>query len=361
MRVLVYRASITNEYEPSFLYYGDLWKIKPASSFYGNPVNNKYKLSSTSRCTNSPGYIDWYVGMAAKLIKDYDVDGFYYDFGVSGCNNALHGCGYAGRNTSSFVGEATGTIGVNISKVTAEDSARRLTTPVLKQRELWKRMYNMVKELKGEAGLIDAHTSAPDRVFSYPFVDSMFHSESAATHRGMHIDPDMYRLYFSKQSLGTRGDVILYARGKDPRKQIRRMLAISLLSREIYRPNASPHDTPTRGVRNDTVVHLQKLFQENRVDDGEWLPYWQNQELVTIGNGDAETRVSLWRLEKKLLLVVSNLNDGERELTVTLKGKLAGFARAADAENPKNGVSFSGDTLRLKVPAQDCRLIEVTH
>lgn len=361
MRVLVYRASITNEYEPSFLYYGDLWKVKPASSFYGNPVNNKYKLSSTCRCTNSPGYIDWYVGMAAKLIKDYDVDGFYYDFGVSGCNNALHGCGYAGKNTSSFVGEATGTIGVNVSQVTAEDSARRLTTPVLKQRELWKRMYNMVKELKGEDGLIDAHTSAPDRVFSYPFVDSMFHSESAATHRGMHIDPDMYRLYFSKQSLGTRGDVILYARGKDPRKQIRRMLAISLLSREIYRPNASPRDTPTKGVRNDTVVHLMKVFRENRVDDGEWLPYWQNQEWVSIGNGDEETRVSLWRLEKKLLLVVSNLNDGERDLTVTLKGKLAGFARAADVENPKNGVSFSGDTLRLKVPPQDCRIIEVTQ
>lgn len=361
MRVLVYRASITNEYEPSFLYYGDLWKVKPSGSFYGNPVSNKYKLSSTSRCVNSPGYIDWYVGMAAKLIRDYDVDGFYYDFGVGGCSNALHNCGYAGKNTSSVVGEATDTIGINISEVTAEDKARRPTTPVLKQRELWKRMYNMVKELKGDAGIIDAHTSAPDRVFSYPFVDSMYHSESAATHRGMRIDPEMYRLYFTKQGLGTRGELILYTRGKNQVQQTRRMLAISLLHREMYRPMAAPYDAPAKGFKTDMAVKLWGIFSRNRVDEGQWLPYWKNQDLVAVNNGGKDALVSLWRHDDRLLLVVSNLGNDVRELNVSLKGKLEGFTKAVDAENPKIGVSFAENTLQLQVSAQDFRLIEITR
>ena len=368
LRVLVYRASITNFYEPSFLYYGKLWRGRPTSSFFGNPVNNKYKLSSSGRCTNAPGYIDWYVGMAAQLIKDYDVDGFYYDFGVGSCSNALHGCGYVGKNTTSAVGEATGTIGVNISEVTAEDRARRPTTPVLKQRELWKRMYNMVKELKGEAGLIDAHTSAPDRVFSYPFVDSMYHSESAATHKGMVITPEMYRLYFTKQSLGTRGELIVYIRGGNAEKQIRKMLALTLLHREIYRPMTNRYEYPSlQGYKEAAVVRLWNVFQRNKVDEAQWLPYWENKDYITIANGTEETLASLWRHDDRLLVVVSNLSKEPKELTVTLKGKCQGFKNAFDAElyktkqHRKSRVQLRKNQLTIKLNAEDYKIIEITR
>ncbi len=371
MKVLVYRASITNPYEPSFLYYNDLWISRPMGGFYGNPVNNKYKLSSFGRCVRAPGYIDWYVGMAAQLIKDYDVDGFYYDFGLGGCNNELHGCGYVGKNTTSAVGEATGTIGVNISEVTAEDRARRLTTAVSYQRELWKRMYNMVKELKGEEGVIDAHTSAPDRVFSYPFVDSMYHSESAATHTDMHVDPDMYRCYFTKQFLGTRGELILYirrARGdNDPLKKVRGTLALSLLHREVYRPATGKYEYPVRDAKTNVVVKIWEILQRNKVDDAQWIPYWENKDYITIENGTKETLSSLWRHDDRLLVVVSNLSKEARELTITLKGKCAGFKNAANAEwfktrrHKRRHIPLKNDQMKIKLAAKDYILIEVTR
>ncbi len=370
MKVLVYRASITNPYEPSFLYYNDLWLIRPTGGFFGNPVNNKYKLSSFGRCTNAPGYIDWYVGMAAQLIKDYDVDGFYYDFGVGGCNNVLHGCGYVGRNTTSAVGEATGTIGVNISEVTEEDRGRRLTTPVLRQRELWKRMYNMVKELKGEDGVIDAHTSAPDRVFSYPFVDSMYHSESAATHADLEIDPDMYRCYLTKQFLGTRGELIMYIRrakgDNDPAKKCRATLALTLLHREIYRPATGKYEFPARDAKTIIAVKIWEILQRNKVDEAQWLPYWENKDYITIENGTRDTLTSLWRHDDRLLVVVSNLSKEPKELVVTLKGKCAGFKNAFDAElyktkkNKFSRLPLVKNKIKVKLNAKDYKLIEIT-
>ncbi len=362
MRVLVYRASITNEFEPSFLYYGDVWLTKPVGTFFSEYVQPKFKRSSTSRCVNSPGYIDWYVGMAAKLIKEYDVDGFYYDFGVGSCNNALHGCGYAGVNTRSRSGEATGTIGINIGEVTAEDRARRVTRPVLGQRELWKRMYNMVKELKGEDGMIDAHTSAPERVFSYPFVDTMWHSESAACHKDLKITLNMYRLFFSKEKFGTRGELILYLYANDDEKiKTRSLLALTLPHREIYRQQTNKWEHPYQGYYADVILNLWKVFQTFRVDDAQWIPYWKSQDYIAIENGTEDTAGSIWLHEDQALVVISNLSGTERELTVSLKGALKDFVNAEDMEDAKSNISVSDGKIKLTIPNNDYRLFKLSR
>ena len=357
MRVLLYRASITNEFEPSFLYYSDLWLYKPVSSFFGNPVETKFKLSSTGRCPHSSGYIDWWVGTAAGILQKYGADGFYYDFGVGTCNNALHGCGYKGKNTRSVAGESTETIGINIGELSEEDKGRRPTRPVFDQRELWKRMYNMVKEIKGEDGMIDAHTSAPERVFSYPFVDTMWHSESAAVRREKQMDLDMFRLYFTKESLGTRGEQILYT-SKDPKAEARAVLSLSLLHRELYRPITNKWEHPDNSYPSAEIVLLWRLFDRFKVEEAEWKPYWSNSDVVSVSGDSRKNPVSLWAHKDKALVVVSNITNEPLDVSVTLKGKLAGLSMAFDAESGKP-VPFSNCTVKLTIPGNDFRLLEI--
>ena len=348
LKVVLYRCSITNENEPSFLYFGDLWVGKPVSSWFGYPFEPIEKRSSIGRCPNSPEYIDWYVGGSEMLMREYGIDGFYYDFGVGSCNNPLHGCGYVGENTQMREGESTLTIGINVGKLTQQDKARRPTVPVLAQRELWKRMYNMVHELKGEEGIIDAHTGNPARVFSYPFVDTMYHSESAACHGSQQLESlDMYRFYYSKEYMGSPGSIILYAADKDA-AFVRNNLALTLPHREIYRPQTNKWQHVPRDTMTLIIGKLWKLLNDYDVDTAEWMPYYTNKDVVKILDGTEFTVASAWYHEDKALMVVSNLTDDDRTITLELSGKMAKFTKATNAENPASA-SFAVSENRLSV------------
>jgi hypothetical protein len=70
-------------------------------------------------------------------------------------------------------------------------------------------------------------------------------------------------------------------------------------------------------------------------DDVAWLPYWKNQDLVTLAPADPNVVCTLYRRPGKVLAVVMNNTDAERDVTVTLNleklGLPAGTATALDA------------------------------
>ena len=367
MRVVVYRCAICNEHEPSFVHFGELWKSMPSSSFIGNPVVRYEKRVATGRCPKGPDYVDWYVGSAQKLMEETGIDGFYYDFGEPSCSNALHGCGFQGLNESSEGEEASQTIGVNVDKLTAADRARRQTNAIMVQRELWKRMYNMVHELRGERGIIDAHTSDPARVLSMPFVDYHLHSESGAVHWSdddlSTLDLEGYRFYFAKEIFGGPGDVIIQARrAKDLKKACRSWLSLSLLHRQLYRPYTNKYSYADNSPRSRTAVVLPfwKIIKDFGTTQAAWHPFYGEAPLATVVSGGTDrTVVSGWLKKEKAMLVVSNLTRQNRKLTLKLAPSLLGFTQAKNVET-EAAIPLKGDgTLVLDVPYSYFVLIEM--
>ena len=122
-----------------------------------------------------------------------------------------------------------------------------------------------------------------------------------------------------------------------------------------------------QGYKEAAVVRLWNVFQRNKVDEAQWLPYWENKDYITIANGTEETLASLWRHDDRLLLVVSNLSKEPKELTVTLKGKCQGFKNAFDAElyktkqHRKSRVQLRKNQLTIKLNAEDYKIIEITR
>ena len=70
-------------------------------------------------------------------------------------------------------------------------------------------------------------------------------------------------------------------------------------------------------------------------DDVEFLPYWKNREMVTLSPADPNVVCSLYRRPGKVLAVLMNNTDAEREVTLALNpeklGLPAGTGSALDA------------------------------
>ena len=358
-RVVLYLSCLVNEYEPSYVHYGDYWVTHPTASWFGRPYEPKTKYCSVNRCMQAPGYIDWFVGGAEKMMREYDVDGFYYDFGIGNCNNGLHGCGYEGTNSMAS-GATTETLGINVGEISAADRMRRPNSVVRANREVWRRMYNLVKEIKGEDGLIVAHTNDPARIFTFAFMDSTVHSETAACH-GYGEWPSLtkYRLYYSRQDMGTHGDCILY-NPKGDEALTRLFLAFTLPHNECSGIGCGYHwAVPLWEKHTKKMVEMRKLFVDFGIGSASWMPYYSNGDVVSIKDGTPQTNVSVWYKPEKTLLVASNVSKNDREFSITLSGKLAGYTKVVDAEGNKLPATLNGNVLTLPVKAEDFRLVEL--
>ena len=97
----------------------------------------------TSTCPNST-YTDWLVWAVDQAMAEYDLDGVYIDNpGPYYCTNAAHGC----------------------------DSTRGRTYPYFANRDLHKRLWNVIRARKPEAGLVWEHNSRTSNTFQLTFCD----------------------------------------------------------------------------------------------------------------------------------------------------------------------------------------------
>ncbi|MBD3292023.1 MAG: hypothetical protein GF393_03805, partial [Armatimonadia bacterium] len=97
----------------------------------------------TSCCPNST-YTDWLVWAVDQAMEEYDLDGVYIDNpGPYYCTNPAHGC----------------------------DSPRGRTYPYFANRDMHKRLWNVVHGRKPEAGLIWEHNSRTSNSFQLAFCD----------------------------------------------------------------------------------------------------------------------------------------------------------------------------------------------
>ena len=361
MRVIVYTAGLGNRDIPGFQYFGDKWLVNPITGFKSRPWERK-DVTSVLRCVNDATYRDWTVGGFKKLIEDTDVDGIYYDWGCARCRNHDHGCGYSAKGAKASkvkVGEEEDIIQMSVQSAGGKYASYRRTAPVRAQREMWRRLYTMVHELKGDRGIIDAHCDNSGAGMYLGFIDTVLHSEDIACHLPEKTLPtmDQYRLFMTKQPLGLSGHMLAYERGGFPTHH--EALALGMLFGEVPRPcsaSVPTHLPNKRFAPVKAVWDAQDAFGVKDAD-AEWIPYWKNGPFVKDAP-EKKVYVSLWRKPKSWLMVVSNLEWKPQTAAVRIVDRAMLSAKASDAMTGE-AMSLNGDVLSVPLEGPRMRLIRL--
>ncbi len=301
-----------------------------------------------------PSYIDFMVWKHRELIREYGHDGLYIDF-AGLCQAALdveHGLGYK-----------------------RDGVEHPATFPIVATREIWKRMYTMLRQ-ENPGALLVGHTSENSCAPILSFLDIWEPGEGnwfgQLKDNYLEVLPlDELRAEFRAQHFGgiswwlpawQRAAVL-----EDKDVAVRRadgsvgtvsvekthhMLGIGLLL-DIF-------IWPITGTNYAAVRPLYAVQDEFGMGDVEFLGYWDNASV--IGGQTAEIRASAYRKPQGgALLVVYNTT---RKTRVTRLGvdwerlKSNGPLEVLDAYT-KEPVEVDGSALELEVPPLNYRLLWV--
>ena len=301
-----------------------------------------------------PSYIDFMVWKHRELVREYGHDGVYVDF-AGLCQPALaleHGIGYE-RN------------GVQ----------HPATFPVVANRQIWKRMYTMLRE-ENPGSLIAGHTSENSCAILLSFLDVWIPGEGnwfgQLRDDYLKVLPlDQLRAEFRTQHFGgipwwlpawqranALEDKDVAARNADGSMNIvsvektHHMLGIALLL-DIY-------VWPITGTNGDGARQLYAVQDEFGMGDVTFFGYWNNAKL--IGGQTEAIKASAYRKPKGGALVViynTARETGTVKLTVDWDQlKSDGPLDVFDAYT-KEPVAVSGNSLTLDVPRLNYRLLWV--
>ena len=360
LRVILYRSASGNLNEPAYKYYGELWNAIPIRDW--RIANIRDNMSAQWRCSAAPGYADWMVGAAKELIEKYDIDGFYYDWGCGICRNHEHGCGYKwqqGKYKTPAKGTETEIIGIKFKDDNSFSDYRPIK-PIIAHRNLWKRMYTLVKNMKGNDGIINAHCDFSGYMIYFDFVDSVWNAEDIACHKRFPWmpTPEQYRLFISKQHLGLPGENIYYGFVKmGPFKTPWQQFAVSMPYGEWYRPQALGAKSHISPKTLKPLTQIWNTLDKFDYKQSSWIPYWENNKFVSY-NRNNDVFVSFWKKKNDVLMVVSNLSPKTRDVNILLKDGMPS-KYAVDCLHDKN-IKIDNKTLKLSVPSRMLRLIKIS-
>jgi hypothetical protein len=299
-----------------------------------------------------PSYIDFMVWKHRELIREYGHDGLYVDF-AGLCQPALdleHGLGY----------ERGG----------VEHAAQ---FPIVATREMWKRMYTMLRE-ENPGALIAGHTSENSCAPILSFLDVWEPGEGnwfgQLKDDYLQVLPlDALRAEFRAQHFGgiawwlpawQRAAVLedkdVAVRREDGSvgtvsvEKTHHMLGIGLLL-DIY-------VWPITGTNQEAARQLYAVQDEFGMGDVRFFGYWNNAKLIA-GQTD-EIKASAYRKAKGgALVVVYNTTRESKTAQLTVAWdelKSDGPLKLLDAYT-KDPIAVSGNSLTLKVPPLNYRLL----
>ncbi len=345
MKVIVYRSHLASPNEPSQAFFGQKWLTYPMIGYTKYNGFARNDMSGFTRCPHAPEYIDWFVAVNRKLLLDYGLDGFYYDIAVTPCASGAHGCGFAAGGKSFQ--QKTITVGMDPVNTENPYANRRPSWPILSERELWKRMYNMVKEIRGEEGLINVHLSWTTEFMYCGFADTAAHSEYAACRWDGKVLPslELYRLFFSKQFMGLPGDYLCYT------VEQQSLLGMALLHREWFRIRTYGDQVAFQSDNYLKPQKLWKILEEFGVDAAEWHPYYEKSGIIKI-DPPGQVYCSYWQNGDRLLAVVANVTGEARSVQLSVPGYRQAAARWDTAPAGGNG------NWQMNLKAKEFTLIE---
>ena len=292
-------------------------------------------------------YIDWIVWKCDRFVRENDLDGMYHDFTMlMVLTDISQGFGYM------------------------RDGKPVRCYPFFARRELYKRIYTMLKQYKQDAINI-GHMSGSLYLPYLSFCDIIVNGEHFG---GAHFEGETYQEllpddYIQAEIMGHNyGLTTLFLEqwsnvapkwsNLAPHQDVRFLLGLALLY-DFSLWVGTEAEKPNRRV--------YKAFREFGAMDAEFIPFWRADDIVR-GQTD-EVRCSVYRKKRGgAMLVFFNRGKEGGKMTFTvdwpsLKGPGPVVARDALPygwdELVDNELPVQGDQLTIDVPAEDFRLVAV--
>ena len=333
---------------PEWPYYKSEWMLTPPEhGLYGAPRNPAAYF--TWICPRSEEYRDFYLDRLQKIIEKLDVPNIYIDNSDAQlCDNARHGCGYTGT-----------------------DGKRYTSFNLLGTRELARRVYTLVKNMRPNGRVIrhmSAKPVAPVVGFADMLVDGELYNKTVALDESYFniFSPDMFRASFCGKLWGIPQFFIpqftrvipwhnpsRWNAWKTPAAREKQMDKI-----RHFKGWFLVHDTqifPLFGVRVNDVEDIKKRFGLR--NETRFISYAASSK---PWSAPADVLVSGYADNGKLMLILVN-NGRNSSVSVTLNKaelKKLGVEKLSlsNAENGKK-VPVTGNKINIKLAAHDYMIL----
>ncbi len=237
-----------------------------------------------------------------RWVETYGVDGVYFDGAGPPvpCRNQLHDHG-----------------------VVTGDGARSLEYPIFGLREFYKRLWITLNE-RHDNPVIWIHADGKMATPCFSFATANWEGEmvQGPLRTGDAYLSDMLPLdYWRARMMATQWGVVptwLVTTDRTDeamaRRQMRDTLAVLL-----------PHGTPIgrRGhIAGDLLAKVWTAQAQFGIGEATFHGYWENAGLVQVSPEDPRVVVSIYEREGRIMLIVSNLTEEDRTVTITLAPRL---------------------------------------
>ena len=353
-------GATSSPFSPEYRHFQSEWRPIPSPTYDIDALSKTMGQSEGMRVEICPAssYQDFLVYHLAKIVREEerDIQGFYFDnTWPKHCMNESHGCGYVD-----------------------EEGERHPELPILRTREMFKRIYVSMKEVRPN-NMLSFHMSGEVYMPMLAFAGVWLDGEQFATGLIRHASEtgkksfhdymtlDRFRATFMGHQWGGQITLMLselwalaetgnrdsefgYAQGGD--------LEIDRAAEHLSGMQML-HDVHPTGGTNVSLVLLAIQKEFGWDEKTEFLPYWNNAEYVHIDSGDVEPVVcSVFRREGKLMLILFNDSDQDAQVDVTLdfesldvKRTPANILRDPVGYNQHGGGGFTKEAARLVVAA----------
>jgi len=282
----------------------------------------------------SRDWIDCHTFMCDRFIRDYDQDGIYYDL----CFMKSTG-GRRGRSSDL--------------RWYMRSGMRRKLYPVLENRELYRRLYTLIKAYgteKNKDTWIIAHAGTEPFMAIHSFADMAFQGEDIKDHYEQNMPLTLLRIRGQSRALGL-GAYWIPQRQSFETNQVEqsRILLGRLLLHDVQ-----PWNTYIDSKQVYNLFELQNRF--GGIVDADFLPYWSNE--AAIGGQTDLVKASVYRSPRSgagSLISVVNLSDQEQQVGLALDmAALHASSPGGVAETLGRGkATLNKKSLTVTIPAQD--------
>jgi hypothetical protein len=316
IQLLVYASPLSADEAPEWELYHKDYLIEPLKwpYKYVDPVTLKKEGHVAPACCWQSHYKNLWLARQARLMNEYDIDGFYLDGSEwpLWCENRHHGCGYV---------RPDGEIGQ--------------TCNIFATREYMKRLYVLCRTRKPEAQ-INIHNSTVMVIPTLGWgtsswggeqLGSLSWDEGGAVEKheyALDVLPlDAFRGEFMGRQWGVPSEFLCYERPYTTPQ----VLAITLLHHVLVRPNSA--NLPR-------ISAIWRRHDRFGMRAATWYPYWSNGEIFQTNS--PRIKVSAYRHPQNgLLMLVANLSASKMTARVRFDPKRLGLK--AEGLAARDGIS----------------------
>ncbi len=232
-------------------------------------------------CYHSDSWQDYYTWILVKALKEFNFDGYYVDnVSSKACKNPDHPDSH--------------------HPYVDEDGREWPRIPMMKARDFYVRLYKAVKEVKADAPFFANGASSPFTIWDFnltlEYLSRVAGSEQYWTEFAK--AEDLKGTFFRGHQVGCMRLVFpQYAGSNLTPEATRAMIAVLTAADTVNYWEVSSHTA--------TLQKFNELKGRFKIWEAEWLPFWENSELVQCDVADVVS--TIYRKEGDMLLVLSRL------------------------------------------------------